>query len=269
MRVYRAGPHVMHDNILKDEPSWGTALALSSDARFVAIGGSDSKVRLLDRTTKATKVLEFTWSYEERRPMGGNADMNHPLAMRFDAGANVLVVAYAHGDIILWNVATGAVREHVQSACSSEELEAFASRFGGRGGAATYAGLAKECEVAHGAAISDDLAWVATSGSSSVRIRPMGTAKVGALFGGLAFLVDGHMAIAAGGKGPLLARVDPAEGATLVERAGVEQMHMGSRSMTGWLDVDQAAVDTEEALAEWVDRGVSYVRSLPPKSATP
>ena len=89
-----------------------------------------------------------------------------------------------------------------------------------------------------------------------------------AMFGGLAFLVDGHMAIAAGGKGHLLARVDPAEGATLVERAGVEQMHMGSRSMTGWLDVDQAAVDTEEALAEWVDRGVSYVRSLPPKSAT-
>ena len=89
-----------------------------------------------------------------------------------------------------------------------------------------------------------------------------------AMFGGLAFLVDGHMAIAAGGKGHLMARVDPAEGATLVEPPGVQQMEMGGRSMTGWLHVDQSTVETEEALAEWVDRGVSYVRTLPPKAAT-
>ena len=89
-----------------------------------------------------------------------------------------------------------------------------------------------------------------------------------AMFGGLAFLVDGHMAIAAGAKGHLMARVDPADGKALVERPGVEEMHMGGRSMTGWLHVDQAAVDTEADLGEWVERGVTYVRSLPPKSAT-
>ncbi|GAA1778862.1 MAG: TfoX/Sxy family protein [Actinobacteria bacterium] len=88
-----------------------------------------------------------------------------------------------------------------------------------------------------------------------------------AMFGGLAFLVDGHMAIAAGGKGHLMARVDPADGMDLVERPGVHLMEMGGRSMTGWLHVDQSAVDTETALSEWVDRGVTYVRTLPPKAA--
>jgi TfoX/Sxy family transcriptional regulator of competence genes len=81
------------------------------------------------------------------------------------------------------------------------------------------------------------------------------------MFGGLAFLVNGNMAVAASGQGGILVRVDPAESAQLVETTGAEEMVMRGRSMAGWLRVDPG----EDELPEWVERGVSYARSLPPK----
>ena len=85
------------------------------------------------------------------------------------------------------------------------------------------------------------------------------------MFGGLAFLVDGNMAVAASGQGGLLVRVDPDESDVLVESSPARLMEMRGRSMKGWLRVDTEDVVSEEALAEWVERGVSYARSLPPK----
>ena len=81
------------------------------------------------------------------------------------------------------------------------------------------------------------------------------------MFGGLAFLVDGNMAVAASGQGGLLVRVDPEESARLVETTPAEEMVMRDRPMAGWLRVDPA----EDELPRWVERGVSYARSLPPK----
>src|SRR5262245_1909898 len=86
-----------------------------------------------------------------------------------------------------------------------------------------------------------------------------------AMFGGLAFLVGGNMAVSASGKGGLMVRVDPAESDALVELSGVELVEMGGRSMKGWLRVDAAQVKTDDALAQWVNRGVAYAGSLPPK----
>lgn len=80
------------------------------------------------------------------------------------------------------------------------------------------------------------------------------------MFGGLAFLVGGHMAIAASGQGGLLARVDPAESETLAERPGVSRMVMGGREMDGWLRVEAG-----DDLGEWVERGLAFVRTLPPR----
>src|SRR3954452_20898862 len=82
------------------------------------------------------------------------------------------------------------------------------------------------------------------------------------MFGGLAFLVGGNMAVAASGQGGLLVRVDPAESDDLVASTSAEPMVMGGRSMSGWL-----RVPTPEgpALAEWVERGLAYARSLPAK----
>jgi hypothetical protein len=85
------------------------------------------------------------------------------------------------------------------------------------------------------------------------------------MFGGLAFLVGGNMAIAASGQGGLLVRVDPAESDELVATTGAHVMEMRGRSMQGWLRVDADRVQTEQELAAWVDRGVGYARSLPPK----
>jgi TfoX/Sxy family transcriptional regulator of competence genes len=85
------------------------------------------------------------------------------------------------------------------------------------------------------------------------------------MFGGLAFLVAGNMAVAASGKGGLMVRVDPAESAGLLESAFVEPMVMGGKELHGWLRVATDAVADDSTLDDWVDRGVSYARSLPAK----
>jgi TfoX/Sxy family transcriptional regulator of competence genes len=85
------------------------------------------------------------------------------------------------------------------------------------------------------------------------------------MFGGLAFLVGGNMAVAASGQGGLLVRVDPAEGDRLVRTTKAEPMEMRGRSISGWLRVDAADVRTTRQLTTWVGRGVRYVKTLPPK----
>lgn len=83
------------------------------------------------------------------------------------------------------------------------------------------------------------------------------------MFGGLAFLVQGNMAVAASGGGGLLVRVDPDAGEAWLEGGRVSPMVMRGQEMRGWLrvvgELDAAELDT------WVSRGVSYARSLPPK----
>ena len=82
------------------------------------------------------------------------------------------------------------------------------------------------------------------------------------MFGGLAFLVGGNMAVAASGQGGLLVRVDPAESDGLIASSSARPMEMRGREMAGWLRVDPA---DDDELAAWVDRGVSFARSLPSK----
>ena len=85
------------------------------------------------------------------------------------------------------------------------------------------------------------------------------------MFGGLAFLIGGNMAIAASGQGGILVRVDRAQSDDLVATTSAEPMEMRGRSMAGWLHVDTAAVADDNALGEWVERGTAYAASLPPK----
>jgi TfoX/Sxy family transcriptional regulator of competence genes len=101
------------------------------------------------------------------------------------------------------------------------------------------------------------------------RIRALASGEVGLaekkMFGGLSFLVNGNMAVAASGQGGLLVRVDPQESAELVETTSAEEMVMRGRSMAGWLRVESGEVEADEDLGAWVDRGLSFARSLPPK----
>ena len=85
------------------------------------------------------------------------------------------------------------------------------------------------------------------------------------MFGGLAFLVNGHLAVAASGKGGLMVRVPPDETDTLLAREHVEPMVMAGRETRGWLRVSDDGVKSKRQLKSWVDRGVAYAKSLPPK----
>jgi TfoX/Sxy family transcriptional regulator of competence genes len=85
------------------------------------------------------------------------------------------------------------------------------------------------------------------------------------MFGGLAFLAGGNMAVAASGQGGILVRVDPDESDELVASTPAAPMEMRGRSMAGWLRVDAADVAEDAALGEWVERGWRYASSLPPK----
>ncbi|HVT22130.1 MAG TPA: TfoX/Sxy family protein [Mycobacteriales bacterium] len=85
------------------------------------------------------------------------------------------------------------------------------------------------------------------------------------MFGGLAFLIGGNMAIAASGQGGLLVRVDPAHSDKLVDTTAAEVMVMRNRPMTGWLRVPAEAVKTKAELKKWTQRGTTYAGSLPPK----
>jgi TfoX/Sxy family transcriptional regulator of competence genes len=85
------------------------------------------------------------------------------------------------------------------------------------------------------------------------------------MFGGLAFLVGGNMAVAASGQGGLLVRIDPDESESLVSSSAARLMEMRGREMRGWLRVDADQVQTKDELSAWVERGISFARSLPAK----
>ena len=82
------------------------------------------------------------------------------------------------------------------------------------------------------------------------------------MFGGLGFMVDGHMAVAASGQGGLMVRVDPAASDELVDHVHVERVVMRDREMDGWLRVATEAVDADAPLQDWVARGVAAARAL-------
>lgn len=101
------------------------------------------------------------------------------------------------------------------------------------------------------------------------RIRELLAAQRGVeekrMFGGLAFLIYGNMAVAANRSGGLLVRVAPEDAEQLLSREHVELMVMGGREMRGWLRVDAAGVRTKRQLQGWVSRGIGYAGGLPPK----
>jgi TfoX/Sxy family transcriptional regulator of competence genes len=100
----------------------------------------------------------------------------------------------------------------------------------------------------------------------AARVRDVLTGESGVtekrMFGGLAFLVDGHLAVSASSRGGLLVRVDPAQGEALLEEPGVAPFEMRGRAMTGWLHVAAAAVEEDDALERWVGHGLGFARTL-------
>ena len=85
------------------------------------------------------------------------------------------------------------------------------------------------------------------------------------MFGGLAFLVNGNMAVSASSQGGLLLRIDPAQAEALVDQVHVRRFEMRGREMDGWLRVDVDLLETDDQLRRWVNHGLTYARSLAPK----
>jgi TfoX/Sxy family transcriptional regulator of competence genes len=103
----------------------------------------------------------------------------------------------------------------------------------------------------------------------AARIRELVRGEAGLteqkMFGGIAFLIGGNMAVSASGQGGLMVRVDPDMSDELVATTPARLMEMRRRPMRGWLRVDTEHVRTEHELAKWVALGTTYAHSLPTK----
>lgn len=86
------------------------------------------------------------------------------------------------------------------------------------------------------------------------------------MFGGLAFLIGGHMTVVASGQGGLMARTDPEGAAALVATGPAETVVMQGREMRGWLRLASSDVATDDDLESWVERALDYTSTLPPKA---
>lgn len=86
------------------------------------------------------------------------------------------------------------------------------------------------------------------------------------MFGGLAFLLGGHMAVAAGGSGDLMVRASPGRVADLVATTSARPMEMRGRPMRGWLHVSADDLADDGELARWITIATAYVRDLPAKA---
>jgi TfoX/Sxy family transcriptional regulator of competence genes len=85
------------------------------------------------------------------------------------------------------------------------------------------------------------------------------------MFGGLAFLLHGHMSVSASRNGGLLVRINPSDTEAALARRHVTLMQMGGRTMDGWITVAPEGLKTKRQLSAWVTRGIAFARTLPPK----
>jgi hypothetical protein len=86
-----------------------------------------------------------------------------------------------------------------------------------------------------------------------------------AMFGGLAFLLDGNIVVAASSRGGLMLRVGEDGAGAALARPHTKQIEMRGRPMTGWIHVAEDGIRTRRELDAWVRRGVQFTRTLPAK----
>ena len=117
--------------------------------------------------------------------------------------------------------------------------------------------------------VGDDVRAMAYDEDLAGRIRELMGAEAGVteqrMFGGLTFLIGGHMSVTASRDGGLMVRVDPEDAGALLAKPHARTLEMRGRELYGWLRVDAAGLRTTRQLERWVARSVAYARSLPPK----
>jgi TfoX/Sxy family transcriptional regulator of competence genes len=85
------------------------------------------------------------------------------------------------------------------------------------------------------------------------------------MFGGLAFLLAGNMAVAISSRGGLMVRMGAEDAQEALSDPAASLMQMGKRPMKGWVIVQPDGVRDKRSLGKWVRRGVRFARTLPPK----
>ncbi|MDA8197374.1 MAG: TfoX/Sxy family protein [Actinomycetota bacterium] len=78
------------------------------------------------------------------------------------------------------------------------------------------------------------------------------------MFGGVGFLVEGKMAVGVSSGGQLIVRVEHEETYQLIELEHVTPMTMNGRIARGWVFVDQVALERDEVLRDWIERGLLF-----------
>lgn len=84
------------------------------------------------------------------------------------------------------------------------------------------------------------------------------------MFGGIAFMINGNMAVGVSGD-ELMVRVGKEAHEKAISKPGARTFDMGARPMVGWVSVAAEGFDSEAAFNAWVDQGAAYAESLPPK----
>lgn len=85
------------------------------------------------------------------------------------------------------------------------------------------------------------------------------------MFGGLAFLIGGHMSVSASGQGGMLLHCEPEDTEALRREPHAGPFEMRGNVMSGWLRIESEGLESDADLERWVAVGVNYARSLPPK----
>jgi TfoX/Sxy family transcriptional regulator of competence genes len=86
------------------------------------------------------------------------------------------------------------------------------------------------------------------------------------MFGGIAFMIGGHIAVALSSSGGLLLRVEPDDWERLLTQPNVGPFVNSGRELRGWVRVDEEGLTEDADLEEWVRTGVTLARALPPKN---
>ena len=86
------------------------------------------------------------------------------------------------------------------------------------------------------------------------------------MFGGIGFMIDGHMALGVSGQGGLMIHCSEEETEALLAKPGARPFEMRGRELKGWLRVDAESVSTKQALEPWARQCVAFARTLPPKA---
>ena len=84
------------------------------------------------------------------------------------------------------------------------------------------------------------------------------------MFGGIAFLIGGNMAVGVSGS-DLMVRVGPEAHDEAMARSGARPFDKSHRPARGWITVVPEGFTTDADLEAWIESGVRYAETLPPK----